>query len=111
MAVLTDASGTRRFDGGRTIPDGQRESFVVQRGASGPLVLRVRIDSGARGIVLHTSSVTKDLVLEPVREGTWRTATTALDGVEACERITLEARGSEYRNHHVWIERAAAVAR
>jgi len=111
LDVLTDATGARRFDGGRTIPEGKSESFVVKSGARGPLVVRVRIDDGARGIVLRTSRVAKELVLEPVREGAWRAATTALDGIEAGERITLEANGGEYRNHHVWIERAAAVTR
>ena len=113
LDVLTDASGARRFDGGRTIPDGKSETFVVKSGASGPVVLRVRIDAGARGIVLRTSraTATKELLLEPVRDGMWRSGVATLDGVEAGEVVTLEARGGEYRNYHVWIERAAAVAR
>lgn len=113
LDVLTDASGARRFDGGRTIPDGKSETFVVKNNASGPVVLRVRIDAGARGILLRTSRATtaKDLVLDPVRDGMWRSGVATLDGVEAGEVVTLEARGGEYRNYHVWIERAAAVAR
>ncbi len=109
--LLDEATGTRRFDGGRTIPDGKSESFVVKNGASGPLVVRVRIDGGARGVVLRTPQTTKELVLEPVQDGRWRSATVTIDGVTAGERFVLEARGSEYRNHHVWIERAAAVSR
>ena len=31
LDVLDDDTGARRFDGGRTIPDGRTESFVVQR--------------------------------------------------------------------------------
>ena len=113
LDVLTDASGARRFDGGRTIPDGKGETFVVKNGTSGPVLVRVRIDAGARGIVLRTSraTATKELLLEPVRDGVWRSAVATLDGVEAGEVVTLEARGGEYRNYHVWIERAAAVAR
>lgn len=112
LDVLVDETGARRFDGGRTIPDGMSESFVAKHGATGPLVLEVRIDAGARGtIVLRTSRITKELALDPLRDGAWRSATASLDGIEAGERIALEARGGEYRNYHVWITRAAAVAR
>jgi hypothetical protein len=111
LDVLADASGVRRFDGGRTIPDGKSETFVVKAGTRGPLTLRVRIDAGARGIALRTAHTMKELVLEPVHEGVWRSGTASLDGVDAGEVMTLEARGSEYRNYHVWIERAAAVTR
>ena len=112
LDVLADASGARRFDGGRTIPDGSRESFIVKTAASGPLVLRARIDASARGpILLHTSRTTKELVLEPARDGAWRSATASLDGIEAGERLTLEARGGQYRDYHVWLERVASVVR
>lgn len=111
LDVLTDASGVRRFDGGRTIPQGASESFVVQRGAGGPLLLRVRIDAGARGIVLRTSRVVKELTLEPARSGAWRSATAPLDGVAPGEIVTLEARGGDYRDYHVWIEHPLAVSR
>jgi hypothetical protein len=103
LDVLTDDAGARRFDGGRTIPDGASESFVVTRSASGPLTLRMRIDHGARGITLHTARGSKELALEMPRAGAWRSATASLDGATAGERIRLEAHGSEYRDYHVWI--------
>jgi hypothetical protein len=103
--VLTDDAGARRFDAGRTIPDGKSESFVVKETASGSLLLRVRIDQGARGITLRTNRGSKELTLEPARDGVWRNATTSLEAVDAGERLTLEAHGSEYRDYHVWIER------
>ncbi len=109
LDVLNDPSGAPRFDGGRIIPDAMSESFVVKRGSSGPLPFRVRIDAGARGIVAHTAHASKELVLEPAHHGSWRTASTSLDTIEAGEVITLEARGSEYRDYHVWIERDAAA--
>jgi hypothetical protein len=71
----------------------------------------VRIDAGARGITLHSAHGSKELTLEPVRAGAWRSATTSLDSTTAGERITLEAHGAEYRDYHVWIEREPAVAR
>jgi hypothetical protein len=112
LDVLTDGSGQRRFDGGRTIPEGARESFVVRRASSGPVTVRVRINDGARGIVLATARTPpKELTLQPSHEGLWRTASTTLDAVALGERITLEARGGAYRDYHVWIERDVAVAR
>lgn len=111
LDVLVDAAGAKRFDGGRTIPDGKAESFTTTATARGALTLRVRIDAGARGIVLRRGASTKPLALEPPREGAWRHATIALDGIDRGELLTLEARGGEYRDYHVWIERAAEVAR
>lgn len=111
LDVLADGSGARRFDGGRTIPDGTSESFVVKHGSSEPVTLRVRIDPRARGIVLRTRQRSQELVLDAPRDGSWRTATALLDGIQAGEVVTLEARGGEYRNYHVWIEREPAVAR
>jgi hypothetical protein len=113
LDVLADGSGTRRFDGGRTIPDGAGESFVVNHAATGPLTLRVRIDAGARGITLRTGarSGERELTLEPVREGSWRTATVSLESVNAGDVMTLEAHGGEYRDYHVWIERSGTAGR
>ena len=111
LDVLTDGAGARRFDGGRTIPDGASESFIVRRGAKGPLVLRVRIDALARGIELRSRQGARALDLEPAVPGSWRSAVIAVDGVTTGEQLTLTARGGEYRDYHVWIERSPAYAR
>jgi hypothetical protein len=114
LDVLADSVGQRRFDGGRTIPQGAHESFIVRRGARVPLRLRVRIDGAATGIVMrvHSRGTTteKGLDLEPGREGVWRSATALLDAIDIDDEVVLEARGSEYRNYHVWIERESEVA-
>ncbi|MBX3229326.1 MAG: hypothetical protein KIT84_18100 [Labilithrix sp.] len=99
-----------RFDGGRTIPNGARESFVVRASEPGALLLRVRIDAAARGITLRSARATKELELEPPADGAWRSATATLDGVTAGERITLEAHDGEYRDYHVWLERPRAAS-
>lgn len=109
LDVLVDPATTaRRFDGGRVIPFGARESFVVSRGAPGALVLRARIDAGARGIVLlRDGRPERELALEPPEPGRWRAASVSLeDGVRAGETLTLEARASAYSSYHVWITRA-----
>jgi hypothetical protein len=109
LDVLTAPSGMRRFDGGRTIPDGMTESFVVARGASGAIVVRVRVDDGAHGIVVSTSRTTKELTIEPPRAGFWRHGMTTLDAIDGGETIQLRASGGEYRDYHVWIERSTAA--
>lgn len=110
LDVLVDAGGARRFDGGRTIPAGKTESFTVRRSAEGPLSIRVRVDAEARAIVMHTARGSMELTLEPPRAGHWRAALGTLERVEAGERITLEARGGDYRNYHVWIEQVPTSA-
>jgi hypothetical protein len=111
LDVLTDASGVRRFDGGRIIPDGASESFVVTRGSGTPITLRVRVDEAAKRIVLVTAKTgERELMLEPPRPGAWRMASVSLESIEAGERLTLAARGSEYRDYHVWLERSYSSA-
>lgn len=113
LDVLEDPQTTkRRFDGGRTIPEGARESFVVAASSSEPVILRVRVNAEARRIVLRTSTREKELELEPVHAGWWRSATTSLDAITKGDVLTLEAPSGSggYRDYHVWIERVRAPA-
>ncbi|MBX3190281.1 MAG: hypothetical protein KF819_25000 [Labilithrix sp.] len=103
MDVLLDASGARRFDGGRIIPAGAVESFVVARAPRGRARLVVRTSGDAGGIRAHRAGRAVDLELGALRDGAWREAFAILDGVVAGETITLEAIGREYRDYHVWI--------
>jgi hypothetical protein len=111
LDVLSDSSGRRRFDGGRTIPIGTTETFTAKNGTHGPALLRLRIDASARAITVRVGSTTRDLVLEPARGGEWRTATATLPPIDAGDAITLEARDGEYRDYHVWIERTPRAVR
>ncbi len=101
--VLADETAAMRFDGGRIIPEGKRESFVVRRGFGGPVVLRVRIDAAASAIAVTTKHGRAELSLDPSRPGTWRYGSVHLAQVEAGDSITFEAVGGAYRNYHVWI--------
>ncbi len=105
--ILEDRSGAKRFDGGRIVPHGATESFLVR--ATGPLRLRMRVDDSARKIVVRTDRGEQELLLDPVRPGTWREATATID-LGTASRITLEARDGAYKDYHVWIERAATDA-
>ena len=106
LDVLTDATGTRRFDGGRIIPDGLGESFVVRRSLEGARVhFIVRIDGQAIGLRLRSARGSTDLALAEARDGTWRDASAVIDAPAVGERMTLEALGGAYRDYHVWITR------
>jgi hypothetical protein len=76
------------------------------------VTLRVRIDGAARAILLRGphAAPPRPLLLEPARPGAWREASVSLDGIEAGDRLTLEADGAEYRDYHVWLERDLALA-
>jgi hypothetical protein len=103
LDVLADASGTRRFDGGRVIPAGASESFVVKRSTKG--IVRVRTDGSARAIAVSVRGNERAMDLASAREGSWRDATAAID-VHAGDVITLRAPDGEYRDYHVWLEPA-----
>jgi hypothetical protein len=100
LEILTDASGAGRFDAGRIVPEGSRETFVARRG--GRVTLIMRVDPHAGIIRATTRSGAVELALDPAREGAWRTARAEMD-VLAGESITLEAARGWYRDYHVWL--------
>ena len=105
--ILVDRDGLRRFDGGRIIPAGRAESFVVQHSAEGTRDVRlvVRIDAQATGIRVRTSRGIRDLTLAKTDGETWRLASAVIEAPLVGERLTLEAVGGPYRDYHVWISR------
>ncbi|AKU99958.1 hypothetical protein AKJ09_06622 [Labilithrix luteola] len=103
MDVLDD-HGARKFDGGRIIPEGAAESFVVRHvPPGGRAKLVVRTDDEAKRIRVHTRASDTELVLGEPRSGAWRSATAVVDLVEN-ERVELHAVGAAFRDFHVWIE-------
>ena len=104
LDILTDQAGARRFDGGRTIPAGGTESFVVRKRGDGSSVrLVVRVDAETRGLRVHTPRGTRDVVIDPTAPGAWREASATIDAPAVGDTITLEASSGPYRNYHVWI--------
>jgi hypothetical protein len=106
LDVLIDASGARRFDGGRTIPAGGTETFLVARAADAPLVrIVVRVDHETRGLRVRTPRGTTELVVNATEPGTWREATALIDAPAVGDVLTLEASSGPYRDYHVWLTR------
>ncbi|MDB4946536.1 MAG: hypothetical protein JWP97_6070 [Labilithrix sp.] len=101
LQVLADPAGRGRFDGGRIIPAGKTETFTLNRDAGGGAMVVVRVDDGARGLVLHAPRGDVALELdEPVR-GAWQYARGRV-AARAGERLVLTS-SSGHRDYHVWI--------
>ncbi len=106
LDILTDRSGVRRFDGGRTIPAGGTESFVVRKAVgTAPVRIVVRVDGETRGLRVRTSRGATDLVVSTSAPGSWREATAMIDAPAVGETMILEASSGAYRNYHVWLTR------
>jgi hypothetical protein len=101
--VRMDETDLPHFDGGRVIPAGKRESFVVKRGCPRPVTLRVRIDDDAQDIFVTTKLGRKPLQLEPPRDGHWRSGILHLAHIDEGDTVTLESAGRGYRDFHVWL--------
>jgi hypothetical protein len=108
LDVRKDERGEARFDGGRIIPDGTSESFVFTcTDTHGPWEIRMRIDDAARGITLRgPRGVVGELELAPPIADTWRIAKIRVPQLVAGERLTFEAHGGAYRDHHIWVVRS-----
>jgi uncharacterized membrane protein YphA (DoxX/SURF4 family) len=108
LDVRKDETGEARFDGGRIIPDGASESFVFARSDThGPYEIRMRIDDAARGITLRgPRGVVGELELAAPIADAWRIATIRVPQLVAGERLTFEAHGGAYRDHHIWVVRS-----
>ncbi|HSO34984.1 MAG TPA: hypothetical protein VLT33_20790 [Labilithrix sp.] len=106
LDILTDAAEARRFDGGRIIPGGASESFVLGPRVTGdaPLRIAVRVAGGAKGPRLRTATEVVELDLDPASPGRWTEARGVFRG-RSGERVTLEAPAGGHRDYHVWISR------
>jgi hypothetical protein len=106
LDVRSQDGGPALFDGGRIVPEGARERFVVRRVPEGGRArIRLRIDTG--GLVrVHVRGAATDLVLDEPRDGHWRHGSAVVSELSAGDEIVFEAARGEYRNFHVWIEAA-----
>jgi hypothetical protein len=107
LDVLADASGARRFDGGRIIPAGGTESFVIRSSSDAPRVRFVmRLDGRPVGTIrVRTPRGEAELVAKDVAPGAWREASALIDAPSVGDTIVIEAVGGELRDYHVWITR------
>ncbi len=106
LEVLADASGARRFDGGRIIPEGASETFVVRNSGNAKRVrVIVRVDANARGLRIRSTAGTTAFEMVTPQGGTWREVMATINAPALGDVLTLEATSGPYRNYHVWLTR------
>jgi hypothetical protein len=117
-AVLRLPGGdVRRFDAGRILPEGTRESFVAGPGATlapASLVLRtdpgppVRLRVGRERDGRSLGEVDVELPARP--EGAWFEHAVPLPDIAPGDRVTIEAREGAWRGFHAWLVRSSRPA-
>lgn len=98
--VLTDSHGGRRFDGGRIIPEHQREVFRPR--VSGKLRIVVRGDAANGSVLAIASGEPIELRWSPPQGGAWREGWADVTIVPG-QAVELYARAGAYRDYHVWL--------
>lgn len=106
LDVLADESGARRFDGGRTIPAGGAETFVVRKSTEARQVrIIVRVDGETKGLRVRTPRGATELLVSASPPGAWREASGSIDTPSVGDLLVLEATSGQYRDYHVWLTR------
>lgn len=108
--VRLDEEGARRFDGGRVIPQGRRESFRVQRASHGPVVVTLRTDRPPRVARVIHQNASVDLEFSLSRAGAWALGRAQLPALAAGDVLVLEAVLGELRDFHVYVDEALGRA-
>jgi hypothetical protein len=93
-----------RFDGGRIIPAGGAESFVLRGAPPGRARVVLRTDTRPGKAFVRSPREESDIVFEPPRAGSWTRGVAVLSSIAPGERIEVVAVGIELRDYHVWIE-------
>ncbi len=107
LMVLPTRAGAPMFDGGRIIPEGQAERFVLRAAApQARLVLRSDAPVDAR---VTTPRATADLHAGAA-PGAWLYASAWLGEIRAGDAVTITARRGALRDFHVWLLGAAPSA-
>jgi len=115
LDIRTDEQGARRFDGGRAVPEGRSERFLLRADAAAPPVLLVRTDENearveARvtrgGVVLDTTPLGRVGTADAARWGTLRG--TFKGSLQKGDEISLHVARGTFRAFHVWVLAAAA---
>lgn len=93
-----------RFDGGRIIPAGGAESFVLRAAPSGRARVVLRTDDRPGKALVRTSRGDTELVFDAPTPKAWTRGVASLDSLAVGERVEIVAVGVELRDYHVWIE-------
>ncbi len=104
-------AGAPRFDAGRIVPEGRRESFAIRPGAAGRAALVVRTDGGGEGearvTVERSGAIVADrrAVLPERSDDRWHEVRVPLGDVRGGDRVAIYAARGALRDFHVWLVR------
>jgi len=112
IGTALDDGERKRYDAGRIIPEGKRESFVLADGLSrGPAAVVLRTDASAPssirlevirgGIVLFQL----ERVIAARRGDTWNDSRVEVPDVMGGDTLCITALANAWRHHHSWIVR------
>ena len=109
-ARLLSPDGRARFDAGRIVPEGKRESFRLREGLSGEGVLVLRTDPGAAARITVSveragqSTPEREVELPPREPSRWHEIRAPLGPVRGGDRVRITARRGAFRGYHAWVE-------
>ena len=111
-AVLALADGAPRFDGGRVVPEGKEESFVIREDVPpGPTVLVLRTDGGPdglAGVVVERGGrtvSTAEAALPQRPADRWYELRVPLADARGGDRLRVLALRGALRDFHLWLLR------
>jgi hypothetical protein len=110
--VLAAADGRARFDGGRIIPQGKSDAFVVRAGIpagpaslvlrtspGGELAIRISVERSGRRISSHEHSI-------PERQaGRWFEIQVPVEEIKGGDRVAIESVRGAFASFHLWVLR------
>jgi hypothetical protein len=115
--VLALEGGAPRFDAGRIVPEGRRESFVLKQGCAGGAALVLRTDGGGEGEIAVTVERGGAVLGErrarlPARpdDDRWHEIRVSLGEVHAGDRVSVLAVRGALRDFHAWVLREPGFA-
>jgi hypothetical protein len=108
-AVLALGDGRPRFDAGRIVPEGTRESFTVRSASTGDASLVLRTDGGREGLLRVTLErggamvIVRDVELGARAADRWHEVRAPLGEVSAGDRVGVRSVRGAFRDFHAWI--------
>lgn len=106
--VKSEGPRARLFDGGRVVPEGASERFVVRRGTSGPasVLIRTGDTSGAvRVRIARRGSPRADALFTaaPSVPGAWSVLRADVAEIGQGDQVTLSAERGALVDYHAWL--------
>lgn len=105
LDIRDDGVHGARFEGGRTIPPGEAESFVVLADGPAVLVARWDVDGERPGDepTIRAGETTMSAPLPPRRAGAFTDVRIPLGAIPSGTRVVVRAGNATLRSYHYWL--------